>query len=152
MKLGAAFKNLNPGCPDHLWVVCSAPDQNGGAVVFNLTTHDSGSRDGSDETCVLDAGDHKFIRRKTVVAYGRGMILSQENYSKLCSLGYCGKWPDVTPAVLRRIQLGALGHDEVAPKLQALVRASLVPAPECVLEEATVEHAPRDEKDAHRKP
>jgi queuine/archaeosine tRNA-ribosyltransferase len=55
----------------HLWVVLTDPQGDPPRVVLvNLTKH----KPQSDETVVLNAGDHPFIKQKTVVNYARATI------------------------------------------------------------------------------
>ncbi len=55
------------GAQPHLWIVLTEPTGDPAqVVVVNLTTRIPTS----DATVVLNVGDHKFIKRETVVYYG----------------------------------------------------------------------------------
>jgi hypothetical protein len=70
MRAGDTFRatESEPGNDEnrHLWVVLSDPDlyPDEVVVVFFSTL-----RAGFDQTCIIEAGDHPFITRRSVVAY-----------------------------------------------------------------------------------
>jgi hypothetical protein len=67
MDIGDAFLLIDKSIDEHLWVVISKPGDNPDEVVIvNLTSHDSPDKDAS---CILDAGDHPWIRHRTCVRY-----------------------------------------------------------------------------------
>jgi hypothetical protein len=83
----------------HLWVVCSEPDQDGYAVVFNLTTR----RVNSDTNCVIHPGEHPFVKRESVVAYERGQLMNIQAWVKAQKFG-AKTYPPVSDDLLLRIQ------------------------------------------------
>ena len=51
---------------EHLWALITSPDpESGDAVMVNLTTQ----RPHSDTTTIIQAGEHPFVDRPTVVFY-----------------------------------------------------------------------------------
>ena len=125
MNLGETFVNLNPSSPPHLWVVCSTPDAAGEVVIFNLTTPSLFS----DTTCVLRPGDHEWIDHDSVVEYERGRMFSEDLKSLMIRRGVYRECAPMRPAVLRRIQEGALASPFTPERLAARARASLTPLP-----------------------
>ena len=77
IHLGDTF-TLTPG--GHLWIVLSDPDKNCGKfVIVNLTT--DSRRAGID--CILDVGDHPWIREKSYISYGDAQIVTPEEKAKI---------------------------------------------------------------------
>lgn len=114
MNLGDTFTALN-----HVWIVCSLPAADGSIVAVNFTTWHPKC---PDENCIVEAGEHPFVKHKTYVAYERAKAFpkaAQEQIEKLCPLG-----PAVSAIVLERIQLGALKSDLMAVKLQIMIKNS----------------------------
>ena len=56
---------------EHLYIVITEPDAYGKAVCVNVTTAYSFS----ERTCVLQTGDHPFIKHESVVRYQYAKIL-----------------------------------------------------------------------------
>ena len=105
---------------DHLWVVISLPGDDGSVVIVNFTSW----RAGCDENCVIETGEHKFVTHKTVVAYEKARLVSAQNQAALAKISV-GRWDPVSPALLARIQAGALSSDLTQQKLQKAVEASM---------------------------
>ena len=121
MKLGDTFINLNPDSPEHLWVVASLPTPDGSLVIFNLTSH----RSGCDETCVVEPGEHPFVKHRSVVAYARGQSLPAQAVKYMQARKLYQPHQPVSAALLDRIQRGALASEFTPQKLQAAVRESM---------------------------
>ena len=45
------------------------------AIIVNITSW----RKNSDETCIIQPGEHPFIRKKSVVLYGKASIIKESN-------------------------------------------------------------------------
>lgn len=120
LRLGDTFLNQNPGSPEHLWVVVAGPTSAGEFVIFNFTSW----RDGCDESCVVQSGEHPYIAHKSVIAYARGQSLSNAAWALLQRYG-CTIKRRVSPELLRKIQEGALASEFTAGKFQSAVRAAL---------------------------
>lgn len=115
MNLGDTF------CLTHLWVVSSLPTPDLSVVVFNFTTW----RPGVDENCIAEAGDHPFIKHKSVVLYEQGRLFSPDHLAKTLALPECSERAPVSPALLARIQAGALKSDLTKQKYQAIIEDSM---------------------------
>lgn len=89
----------------HLSFIISDPDPDHNVMVVNLTTYYSTGRE--DESCILDIGDHSFIKHKSYIAYRYAKEL---NYVKLLDERFKGHIifkEDISEEVLIKIQKGA---------------------------------------------
>ena len=59
----------------HLWIAVAKAKPSGDIVAFNITTYRPGTL-GSDGSCVLENGEHPFIKHKSEVYYAGGLLLS----------------------------------------------------------------------------
>lgn len=114
MNLGESFHILG-----HLWVVVSKPDADGSVAMVNFTSY----RQPCDETCVLDVGDHPFIRHKTVVAYSHAKMVPASAHATIRQQQMPGD--RVNRRVLDRIQRGALVSLATPPKVLRAIEATL---------------------------
>jgi hypothetical protein len=104
MNAGDTFFLWIKAAEKHLWVVVSDPDAFPGAVLIaNLTTHTCDQED----VCLLDAGEHPYIRHKTCVAYGRAKRTTRDDLCRLRDAGKIDMQGPVSPEVLQRILIGA---------------------------------------------
>lgn len=84
----------------HLWVVISDPISNPMAVVIvSFTKH----RADKDQGCILDVGDHSFIRQRTCVAYRQAKVVSESELEVLVAMPDVKQLEPVLPDVLQRI-------------------------------------------------
>lgn len=67
MKLGDAFI-----WREHLWCVISIPNADGIVVLVNFTSHEPGC----DESCVIEVGEHPFVKQKTVIDYNLAQVFT----------------------------------------------------------------------------
>ena len=87
----------------HLWVVLWGPS---GAADSYLAAFLTTLRPYSDRTCVLDAGDHPFVRHPTGVAYRDVLRWSDERLSQLIEAGIAKPRPPMDSHVLDRVRSG----------------------------------------------
>ena len=120
--LGEAFINLNPTSESHLWVVSSAPTEEG-VVIFNFTK----AKPGFDSTCTIYPEEHPFVTEPTIVFYRKGRLLTPAAEETMRNMNCFVMKEPVTPALLRKIQLGALASRYTTLKYQRLVELSLIP-------------------------
>lgn len=116
MNAGDAFRARHG---DHCWVVISDPEQSDTLVVVSFTTCRGTSRE--DLSCVVESGEHPFVRHKTYVAYGRGQSVSNRDLEKKLAAGQIQLLDPVALALLRRIRDGAMASDETPFKLQRIL-------------------------------
>lgn len=121
MKKGDAFQiDDGEGKRSHLWIVISAPLPDGSLITVNCTTR----RQGSDGSCLIEAGDHPFILHDTIIAYDRAVVVPREKqrFMDANPTGCIYREP-ASPELIQRAQRGALISDETPQKIQAALRA-----------------------------
>ena len=104
LKAGDTFISVRVfGVPAHLWIIISDPTQDDRVIIVNINTF----RQGSDQTCILRAGAHPFVRRKSYVNYRWARRVKRDRLSELLRTGKC-KWRSpVRSTLLARVQQGA---------------------------------------------
>lgn len=117
MNVGDTFINNNPSSYPHLWVLTAGPTVADEFLIFNLTSHTSGC----DETCLVQPGEHPFVRHLSVVRYQRGRLLPRQLLEDPASL--CAWNTPIGATLLQRIQAGALASRFTKRRYQEIVRA-----------------------------
>ena len=116
MEVGETFRSLSDNDPDgHLWVIV-AKNENSELVCFNIST----LRAHSDKTCIIEAGEHDFIKHISVVYYAQGLVFSKHKLDQKILNDYATGF--ISDALLQKIQQGALDSEETPQKLQSLVQ------------------------------
>ena len=89
----------------HLWVfLCDPHGDPPKSIIVMITT----KRSESDTTCVLDKGDHPFIRHASVIRYEDADIFKTENFVRLVKQDRAKFKEPMSPIVLKKIQDGIL--------------------------------------------
>ena len=71
---------------EHLWIVISDPKQNRGKVLLvNFSSVKPSVR--FDDACVVDVGDHPYIKKKTFVYYDKARVATDRGLEKEISSG-----------------------------------------------------------------
>jgi len=96
LKAGSAFMMTGTGGfgnsgGGHLCVCLTSPCDKGNLIAVTIQTY----LPGFDTSCVLDVGDHDFIRHKSVAAYSRACKIYGENTQKMIGNGNYTEKPDV---------------------------------------------------------
>ena len=100
MEAGDTFKY---GRQSHLWIVVSDPQVDRAVVVIaNMTTDD-----GIDPSCILDAGDHPFVKHRTRIRYDMARILSDTDLERYVASNAIRLHERVSAEILERIRQGA---------------------------------------------
>jgi hypothetical protein len=87
----------------HLWAILWGPTGPAGAyMAVHLTT----LRSYSDRSCILDTGDHPFVRHPTSVAYRDVLRWTDARLAQLIADGIAKPRHPLDPAVLERIRAG----------------------------------------------
>jgi len=115
LTLGDAFVIGDGG---HLWIVCSVSDRDRSIVILNLTTW----RAGCDENCVINPGEHSFVKHRSVVSYEHGRIATLVQQDKLRSIA--SSRAPATDALVSKIQVGAIASDLTSQDIQEHIRLS----------------------------
>ncbi|HWO20623.1 MAG TPA: hypothetical protein VNO30_17760 [Kofleriaceae bacterium] len=113
MKLGDSFH-----ISGHLWIVVSIPATDGSVAMVNLTSH----RQPCDETCVLDVGDHPFVRHKTIVAYAFAQMVPVSHHARVLQQP---RGAAADRKLLERIWRGAKVSLATPPKVLLAIEATL---------------------------
>jgi len=105
MRAGDTFTFADRQIDDHLWVVVSDPmlDVADPVVIVNLTSY----HQGKDSSCLLQPGDHPFVRHLTAVYYAGAMNVLNAKLEGLADDGRIVLQGPLTPAVLDRVRQGA---------------------------------------------
>ena len=106
MNAGDTFRIPQPGTSldSHLWVVISDPALDPDKIlIVNFTT----SRADSDKACVLQAGEHPFVKHETCVNYAGAKVVSKAILDLLLNKGLLSAHAAVAAALLQRIRDGA---------------------------------------------
>jgi hypothetical protein len=114
---------LNPGdtiFSIHLWIICSEPQADGSVVAFNLTSKDWDS----DLACVIQLGEHSYVRHESVVAYEHGELFTPQHIERLKKLAP-KEYESVSQKLLRRIQEGAIVSNDTPSQLKKIIKAFL---------------------------
>jgi hypothetical protein len=101
----------------HLRVVI-AVTSDGQAVTVGCTTH----RPPCDESCILEPGDHPFIRHKSVLDF---RVTTVETADSILAMVESGTWTPqqrVSPSVLQRMIDGALASPRTKDAFKTTLR------------------------------
>jgi hypothetical protein len=122
MTAGETF--LLPGLDDHLWMVISDPVKTPEelVVVCFLSWQPQ-----YDQACVLEAGDHPFIKHSTCVNYPGARVVSDAKLESLKAGGALRTKDPLSTHLLARIRESAANADIPTECYDALRRQGLVP-------------------------
>lgn len=100
LRQGDTFIWTQTGIGAHLWIVASCPelDANDQALIVNVTSWASYA----DPACVLNIGDHPFIRHKSWIRYDRARLVPVPFLVRHIDMN-----EPLTDVVLRRVLAGA---------------------------------------------
>jgi hypothetical protein len=106
VNAGDTLKIVRPGTTydSHLWMLISDPEADGAYVLVNFTSW----REDKDQACVVDVGDHEYIRHKSCVNYKKCKILSADEVTTLLSLSNVTSDKPLSPSLLARIREGVM--------------------------------------------
>jgi len=122
MQAGDTF--LLPGADDHLWAVISDPGmdpQNVVTVLFVSWTEKY------DQACILNTGDHPFIRHATCVQYPGARVVADARLEQLNAESKLRLKAPLRPEILSRIQKAAQSADIPTRAYEVLRAQGFVP-------------------------
>ena len=102
---GSAFLLRDRKVGTHLYLVLTDPDDTSRLVVAAALVSE---RQHTDKTCRLDAGDHPFIRYASNIDYGSPTFVPISRVSAWLNDGRATPQPELSVAVLQRVQAGLL--------------------------------------------
>jgi hypothetical protein len=105
MDAGATFLLKDKSVDDHLWVIISDPRTDPKNVLFvSLTTY----ADYKEDVCLIQVGDHPWVRHLTCVAYDFAKVTTFDALYALKDKGLLELQPPVSEALLKRIRQAAM--------------------------------------------
>jgi len=108
MQQRDTFTVTEPGCglDSHLWIIVSDPVEYPDQVFgLNVTTWCDGH---SDNACILDVGDHPWIRRKSCIYYETPKIFINKQLDLLESKRLLTLHERLTESVFNRVLQGCM--------------------------------------------
>lgn len=113
MKVGETFLGVIDD--QHLCVVIAGTTE---LAIVNFTSH----RLPCDESCIVQPGDHPFVKHPTIVAYQRAFIQLNDELEAKRSAGSLRMREPLSASLLLRIQQGALISKATPNKIKNAVR------------------------------
>jgi len=111
---------------DHLWMVISEPTEDEeNILVVNFNTW----KPWGDPACVLNAGEHPFIRHRTYVNYRDALVMSRDELAMLLRLNQAAPRAPLSEPLLKKIRERAGEADIAIEHFNILVNQGLVEAP-----------------------
>jgi len=101
--------------------VLTDPDEGGNVVYASFTTR----RPMSDETVIIRPGEHPFITRETVVMFKLAKLRPSRNLDMAVNQSLIRLLAAAGPALLLRIQRGALDSPHTPENVRRAVRSFL---------------------------
>ena len=122
MNAGETFHAAShSGRRKHLWVAITGTDSNGNLVIANVTSQTPIK----DQSCILDIGDHPFIKKGSIVNYAEACITSAAAI-RAAARGKAIEYDAAISAeALSRVQAGALASNQIELRVKAFVKAAL---------------------------
>ena len=103
MNAGDTFKLWDKAADVHVWVIVSDPIAHPDEVVIaNFTSYDCDSED----VCIIDKGEHPWVRHRTCVAYEYARSVTVEQLRR-CDAKKIEMMEPLSAVLLRRVRLGA---------------------------------------------
>ena len=119
-RTGNTFHCRDVGSKAHLYIIiCQDGDSPMECVIVNVTTIHN---DLCDKSCVLDKGDHPFIKQPSSVLYRKAEIAKVEALERAARRGDIWTDQDIDPRVLVRVQQAALRSTMVSGDVKAFLK------------------------------
>jgi hypothetical protein len=110
-----------PKCTDeHLYIII-AVDNSGKALLVSVTTY----KKGCDASCVLRAGQHRFLTHLSVISYADAQIVDISILEDLLERGLIKSHDPVRPIQLSRIQRCGLKSQAIPRKCLDFLAANI---------------------------
>ena len=125
MRAGYTFKLSRKSADIHLWVIVSDPSLDPDRVLFvSMTSSIPGV---TEDVCLIQKGEHPFVRRRTCIAYDKACVSSLDALEVFERAGKVLLNKPVSTVLLARIRAGAslskrilLEHLEILEEQQLL--------------------------------
>ena len=99
----------------HLHIVCNDPDANGCVVIVGITTY---TNDLCDQTCVLQSGEHPWLRHLSFVLYRKAEVVSVTALQARIDAGEVIERHDVNAQTFLRIRNGICNSPQTKRKVK----------------------------------
>ncbi len=99
----------------HLHVICSDPDSTGNLVIVSIATY---TNDLCDQSCVLQAHEHRWLNRKSYVLYRKAEIVSAAALQARIDSDEIIERDDVNAQVFLRIKRGLCNSPQTKRKVK----------------------------------
>ena len=116
LKAGDSFRFSDGRDGGHLWFVISS-GQLDPVVVVSVTTW----RADKDQNCVLEVGDHPFLKHKSCIAYDLAKSVSQEKLRLWIERSELQFHDPVSPEILFRLLDGAAASRRIPIKCRSVL-------------------------------
>ena len=120
-ELGDSLMLPKPGhTTEHLWVLITRPHpETFETIMVNVTTQ----RPHSDTTTILNAGDHPFVQKPSVIFYADARIADTRLLDKALQHGAYHRHAAFVGAVMARIQAGVAASPFTPKKIKTAYAA-----------------------------
>lgn len=102
----------------HLRIVITDPDKDSNQVVVSITT--LRFPNSQDTSCILEPGEHKFIKHRSVVDFRRTTIMSFLDIFNGLQKGVLVDMGDISEELLRKIQQAAQASKYIPADIKKL--------------------------------
>jgi hypothetical protein len=103
---------------DHLWLLSSDPSVHSGfALIVNVST----LRPNAETTCIVQAGDHSFIKHDSYVRYASARKVKTADLAEAVKKGLLKPHQAASKAFLAKVRAGAKASPFLALELRALL-------------------------------
>ena len=121
--LGDSFMLPKPGQDtEHLWVLITRPNpQTQATIMVNVTTQ----RPHSDTTVILNAGEHPFVQKPSVIFYADARMTDARLLDQSVASGAFRTHATFPAAVLKKIQDGVMKSPFTPRKIKAAYTAAV---------------------------
>ena len=102
--LGDTFLLVNAGINNHLFIIISDPSADPNRIV---TANFTSWGPDTDQSCVVEVGEHRFVKRRSCVYYGESRLITLAQYDRFLAASLLAPHDPVTGALLDRILRGA---------------------------------------------
>ncbi|WP_428276207.1 hypothetical protein [Candidatus Palauibacter sp.] len=118
MQAGDCFLIGGHELTPHLWIILTRPSGDPARVLIASCTS---RKPWSDDTVLLDRGDHPFIRHETVIAYTEIRIVEARVIEFQLGLGKITRRERMRRAVLDRVVEAVLNSTNAAAKFKQFI-------------------------------
>ena len=113
MKIGDTFLMEKPRGIKHLFIVVAKNKSKGHVLLVHVTS--SNNRVLYDASCILDVGDHEFIKHKSYVRYSETFWAIEDYIENQIFFGICKQKPPLRPEVLKKVLEGVAKSSALPP-------------------------------------